>query len=942
MPEDVAPITDPAALKSFLTAPPGDAMAVPQPMQGMMPQTVRALEAASGPLSEQAFIAREARPGVPLHLRPPEGEGEEINPWVRFQVERRQNLADQQKYLESVFGPGKVRKAEKTDDFIIRMPDPETGKEKDVVLNERDISIGDFAALTAHAPEIAASIGAMYLGGPLGVVLSRLGTAGKVAGYVAKSGLGRLALGATGTKVAQAGQQVETELEQGQTPDLAGIAKQKAKEIPGQFALDTAVAGVFKTASLGRRALAGGPGMFKSAAQEEGLPAAERLAAKYGQKTSYSAAEASGMPLIAFLEAYAAAKPQSRKAIEAFKDLQLQEQKALGEAMTAKAGTDEEAGAKLLAFLEKNQAAKQQALDAVRATMTEAEQRGLMKQLGKVARVSTPFLPSEAGGVVRSEFQKAYQGVKAKVADAYQRAYAVPGAMDPDVPTSTIASTIDSLKAAFPTAQGTGWLDTLKAELQPMERYKDIVQRRSDLWNKIQTAPADRSTKDYIFGQLSDAYTKLLDDAANNIKDFRFLTGIKAANAEYIKSELPFYQKGLADVLLKAGERGAPENIALLERFGESTDLYRRLVSVAGKDSPAVSQIKSSVIDGLLGKTGTNPINPQFVDAKAFGKELQNLAANPKTREMFNDIFGDRAKAIANEAKALSGIQGTLPKEEAEAYLRSGSVSSASKRNLRAVLREQEQLDSLEAHRALGRPIDEINPEEFVNRFADKLTESELKRVMADLQAHAPSLYAQMQDKTTEQILGKAGNYRTWSQSSLEGVLQDPQMLPKYRILLGDKFKDLEDFAKAMGPKQWAKVAAQGTGMLVKGESIGELSKLFALGGHKKANLVERAIGIVPGWMGWKYAAKGITSGAFREWAGKDFPGGVGLAVPAALVTEPILEDIATSGVAPSVVRNMVLAVRDYTQRNAQKSPEQPEQPSIKDRQELERFLMEK
>lgn len=958
---DTAPITDPKALEQFLTIPKSQVPEVQTPLTGLIPQTQKAVESMTGPLTSDRFIEQEQRPGIPLQVAPASGEAWTISPWTRFQTERRQTLADQQKYLETVFGPGKVRKAEKTDDFIIQMPDPETGKPKDVVLNEREITLGDVGALAAHAPEIATSLLGMALAGPAGGVLSKVPMAGKVLAPIARSAVGRLFFGAAGQKVGETAQQVETELEQGQKPDVMAIAGQKEKEIPGQFALDTTAAGVFKAVSLARRGLKGGPGMFQGTEQTAGLPAAERLAGKYGQKTTYSAAEASGMPLLAFLEAYAAAKPQSRKIVEQFKRLQLDEQKALSEAISAKAGTDEEAGNKLLDYLGQNQKAKQDALDAVRATMTEQEQRGLMKQLGKISRVSTPFLPSESGATVRSEFQQAFQSVKSDVAQAYKKAYSVPGAMDPDVPTQPIADAIDSLRQAFPTAEGTAWLDTLKKELPAQERYRDIVQRRSDLWNKIQTAPADRSTKDYIFGQLSRAYTDTLDNAATQIKDVRFLTGITAANELYKKAELPFYQKGLADVLLKAGERGAPENIELLDRFSASTDLYRRMASVVGKDSPAMQEIKSSVIDGLLGKTGTHAINPQYVDAKKFVSELQNLAANPKTREMFEDIFGNRAKAIFNEAKTLQGIQGNLPKEEAERFLTGAGVPRAAKMRLKAVLDAQEQLDKVEAKRLLTRSVDEINPEQLVNQYADKLTQSELSALANDLKAHAPAVYQQLQDKTAEQILGKAGTYRTWTQDSLERVIHDPAWEPKYKILLGDKYADLLDFAKTMAPKQWARQAAQGTGMLVKGESIGELAKVFEPakpGSHvKKANLIERLIGIVPGWLGWKYAAKGITSGAFREWASKDFPAETGDVVLRSLVTTPILslvttpilEDIAAEVGSPPAVRNMIMAVKGMIMavkgaagRNMAARPTENNQPSITDKQELERFLKER
>lgn len=940
MAETNAPITDPNELAQFAHAPFEKLPAgTGGAMRDLLPLSTQALNL-TGPSQTEKLVQEELRPGIPMQVNPPEesfGEGVlgNVNPWLRLQTARRKSIEDQQAYLESKF-PGKVRKAKNSDDFIIEMTDPKTGKPRDVLLNEEQVTLGDVAALLGQAPEIGLSL------------LSMAG-AGKIAALMkapkAIAGGLKLLGAAAGFKGGEAAEQISTRLEQGQPAKAGEVLAEKAKELPGQAALEFGTAGIFKTASLLKRVAQGGPGMFQTAAQTEGLPAEAALKAKTGQGIRYSAAQASGMPLFAFGEAYATAKPQSTPVMQNFFDAQLNDIKAVSEALTSKAGTDEEVGTKLLDFLNANQEVKQKALDKVRATMTKAESDALTKQLGKVAPVGK-FEPSAMGAQFRSEVQAAHQDVKSRVGQAYTDAYGVPGASMPVVPTKGIADEIDFLSDQFPTVEGTKWMQAYKKSLPEKESYKDIVQRRSDLWQKIEESPADRTTKDYVHGQLSKAMTQTLDDASKNIINPQFRGLIQKANELYKKEELPFYQEGMFDILRKAGVRGAPENIELLDRFNKNTDLYRRLVDVTGKTGKPAEIIKSSVIDGLIGKSGTSAIDPQFVDAKTFIKNLGDMATNPKTREMFNDIFGANAKSLLTQAKVLGAIQGTIPKEEAERLLTSGA-GAASKRRLAKVLAEQKQLDTVEAKRLLNAPVEEIQPEKFVNSYTDKLSQTELQNLAKRVENDAPALYQQLQEKQIEQILGKAGAYKTWTRTKLENVIYDPKWEPKYRALLGNRFEDVEQFAKALGPIEKAAEQAEGTGMLVKGQSIGGLADVFKLkaggrrGGSTVGKIATKAMEEVPGWLGWKFAAKFIVSGGFRDWASKGFPAQGPNLIRNVVLSEPFLSDMASSASSPEVVRNLAMSVRDWGNRVSQPSTPQESAPPLRSRKELEQFLKE-
>lgn len=863
------------------------------------------------------FVRENLREGIPLQVEPSDDQIGNVSPWIRFQTERRQGMDAQQKYLESKFGPGKVRRAKDADEFIVEVTDKDTGKVRDIRLNEDQITLSDLGAVAAHTPEIALSLLAAAGAGGIGGAMAGGGKLIGLLGKAIKSPVGKLLSGSIGFKTGEAAQQIETELEDTGFANVRQLLEETGREVPGQAGMDLLTAGVFKTASLAKRGLQGGLGAWKTDIQREGLSEAKRLAGKYGvPEIRYTGAQASGQPLAIYLEAYATAKPQATSTVQEFNKVQQGQIKALADAITGGAGTDEATGDALLQFLKQNQQQKLAALGDVMKTMSERERASLFNHLGKVGDVGEGLLAtSEAGGKLRAAVQKELSDRKVTIRDAYNSAYSLPGATDPVVPTDAIAKKIDDLLQRFPTTEKLQWLEAYKSEMAPNEAYKDIVQRRSDLWNRIESAPGDRSTKDYVFEQLSNEMTSTLDDAAKNIMDPGFKKAIQTANTLYKTKELPLYQKGLRDVLLNPGVPGSPENIQILDRFSQSSDLFRRLVDTVGPNHPAVAQAKANVIDGLLQRSGRTAINPQWVDPNKFVQELTDLASNKNTREMFKDIFGGRAETLLKEAKALGVMEGSLSKQDALDLLTTGT--SHSKGRLERFLAAQKQVDTVEAKRLLTGSVDDIQPEALINRYAERLTESELRTLMAKVSTESPALMASLRDKQVEQILGKAGDYRGWNQSKIMKVLDDPKWRGKYEAILGpDKMADIEGFAKALGPIEHFDKTAEGTGMLIKGESIGEFAKVFQISPEGKGKpLMHRAMAVVPGWLGWKVLAKGLTSEGFGKWAAKDFPAGTQNIVRNVLISEPFLEDIATSGASPEVIRDSVAAMQKWYSR---------------------------
>jgi len=685
--------------------------------------------------------------------------------------------------------------------------------------------------------------------------------------------------GAAGQKTFEAAKEIGIRKEEGQPPEIGSTLVQKAEQIPGQMALDAVTLGGFKLFNMAQKAIRAPLATWNTPVQLEGKVANEGLAARFGtEPIDYSAGEASGMPLAIFAEAYAKAKPQARAAWEKFIANQEAQKQAIGRAMTALAGTDEQVGNDLIAVIQQARANQDAALEAMRATMTKTESSTLDSLIGRSVKMPAAFKPSEAGAAARTGVQDLFAKVKADVGKAYD----IPGMKVVDIPTTTLESELSNVAAQ---AQGVpGLSGVLNIQVPKLTSYEQLKNMRAMLRQQIEDSPAERTVKDFYGGKVDSAITDAMENAAKTVRDPAFKAKIDAANKLYRTKQLPFYQSGIGDILRKPGAPGSPENMEILNRFTGNTDLYRRLVDVTGKDSEPVKLVKQAIVDGVITKSGTQAIGSDFVNGGNLAKNLQKLKTDPATREMFNDVFGKNGDAMIAQARALGGVQGTIPRDEALAIM-SGSKSVAAVIKAEDAIK-REYTTTLMAKVKQGEPTaSAIDPQQLVNRFLEVATPSEARAVKGYIATHDPALLPMVQDKIVQQILGKAGE---WNRTSIEEVINNPKMKAKYMEFLGDKFNNVADFAKALGPIEAAGKMAQGTGMLVKGQAIGELARIFKLGG----GMITKGIAAIPGWISWKLATQIILSGPIRTWAANTTASDIPQLVKVAVLSEPVLEDL--------------------------------------------------
>jgi len=878
---------------------------------------------------EETFIAENQRPGVPLYTRTeqdPEKQEQPfiftrdfgqtaVSPMLRYGVAKREGINEQLKYAQSVLGAENVRVDKSGHDLIVTLPDKSPGAKpdatKDVKLNEKEMTVGDFAALASHWPEAA---GAM-LGMALPEVAAPVAMAR--AGGLVKA-LTTIFAGATGQKTFEAAKEIGIRKEEGQPPEIGSTLVQKAEQIPGQMALDAVTLGGFKLFNMAQKAIRAPLALWNTPVQLEGKLSNARLADKLGvEPIDYTMGEASGQPLAIMGEAVSQAKPQARAIWEKFLANREAQKQSMGRAMTALSGTDEQVGNDMIAVVRQARAEQDAALATLRETLTAGEAAKLDRALGKsVPMPPGQFLPSERGAVARTGVQDIFNQVKADVG----KAYSIPGMKVADIPTDDLAVNLAKVSKE---AEGVpGLAGTLSLEVPKVASYEQLKNARAMFRQQIEDSPADRTVKDYYAGKVDAAITAKMEDAAKNVRDPAFKAQIDAANKLYRTKQLPFYQSGIADILRKPGVPGSPDNMEILNRFTGNTDLYRRLVDVTGKNSEPVKIVKQSLVDGMLTKSGTQSINSQFVNGGALAENLQALKTNPGTRELFQDVFGKNGDAIIQQARVLGGVQGTIPRAEAEALM-AGSKSVDRVLKAENAIKEEYTTTLMRKIKGGEETNIAIDPQQLVNRFLGTATESESKAVKDYISKHDPSLLPMVQDKIVEQILGQA---KKWNRSAIEAVIKDPKMNAKYRQFLGDKFTNVEDFAKALGPIEKAADIAQGTGMLIKGESIGELVEIFDLkvGPGMISKIVAKGASAVPAWMGWKTLTRAILSGPLRSWAANTTASDIPHLVKAAVLSEPVLEELLMN--AGGNARDYVISARRYLNSTGASTTNQPAQ----------------
>lgn len=783
-------------------------------------------------IEEKAYLQENALPGVPLDTR--EGAGL----MTRLKVGIHRNKLDQLDVLRRIYGPEAIR-VDKKGNFIARVSD-EKGT-RDILVDERDLTFRDWADVASELPAFG---------------LSMLTTKGVPVRNIFETA----AKGAAGFFTGGAITDFFARLFSGEDTDVGEIAKTRGTGAVIDFGAGAGI-GVAGRAGLGLMRMARGGasslGEAGAGAMTEIEQARQRVKGSTGVALEPTLAELSGNPMLRRVETFLSNIPGARGVILRKWAKEIENEKAVMEAMGAAEVPD--LGERLITQLQgEGKAATEaagQAADVVRAETQEA-------LTSPLAAISGRPISSHAFGqrmIRRGEAQ--LDSFKQKARDLYGKVRAVPAFTQPlfdqtPIQFKSLQLQDELLKeASGDVAKGlapTGVVPLLEQveKLPANASYFDLQKLRESIYDRIgaKTEPiSDRGTK--LLKELGAEVTHQMQTQGPKIagKDWAL---VEEANKYYRDKVETFYQKGIVGMLKPRTESGSldPERIAsqLIAGGKGSVTTYKTLEDFFEKPQ-ALADMNRLLRDRIL-EQGTDPATGLM--------RLENLsdAVNKMEPEIVERLFNvskDKLLKATQEGRLalkVTGKSGTAPQRgtqeavEVEAFkdlLNTGKITSASVGDLanattraktayNGVIRKAVEADDLGVIAAA--------PETFAKDylFSPNTPLRDVKDAMQSVSRSLdPELISDVRRAYLHEVLSssfKKGKEPVDVVARIRGSLQelDPQALSlkfqsgvdreRMEAILGrDAYEGLRDFALAIGGRTGRETgpgSLVGTGMI--------------------------------------------------------------------------------------------------------------------------------
>jgi hypothetical protein len=764
----------------------------------------------------------------------------------RYQLGRRKDFLDQYTYLEEKY-PGKVRVSKDGRDFILTLPD-DTGGEKDVLVNDRSINLGDFAQLAAKTPELAGSL--------LGMAVARrvpgLGNLGPKLSFARD-----VTASSIGMETASAVQQASVKSEQGQPIDPGRILMTGLKDLPIDIGFGYLTAGFAKTLNEAFKFVQAPFSFSKTAVQTEGLAAADRLEQELGVKLRHSPADVSGSPILAMGQKMIESLPSSAaSAAKKLADIQASKD-ATFRAITAGVKSDEEVGATLVNELQGIRNATEgesaAAAKAVEVKGTGDLQATTRKIAGEKVGPGSGFSPIEKGKVTRSSLETVHAADMTEKNVKYGDVFSEPAAQQRNIPTKPILDEINDLRKNVPsravTSQattvnqygGTGTATVkgkepvhefihpevkrfLSAELDPEMNLGEMIKMRSMLYDEAAQGEAVQGIPTRHIRQIAGSITDAIKAWLAAPPQTAVKTKLKIAEDFYKSNVLRWEEPGFHDLFRKSTQgAGYVSDEAVLERLKSKPSQFLETLNRV-KGLPGETALRGSVMDDLLNKS-TMGLGSDTIDGKSFLAALDDYRLGPN-KDIADAVFGSRLHRLVAAARRIAIGQGRITLDQAKELLASDAPILDMVKRMYAATAAQSTLyknQLIKEFTSGTLDINTVNAEKALNSFMDVGTESDIKWLSNIARAN-PDLSEQLERKTLEQILRKAGP--KIDDVSLRKVLNDSKMNPKYIAMIGQRKMDMmQDLATALSPYRITEQYGAGTGIFSKGSATGKLIK---------------------------------------------------------------------------------------------------------------------
>lgn len=946
---------------------------------GLAPQTAKALQdlvrsTEKGPLvraeeqRQQRYIAANKELGVPLDIETG------VSPWEKFVMGFHRERDNQVQYLQNKYGADNVR-TDSQGGLIVRVADSQTGKPKDLKVDEWNMSAKDLLELAGSVPEVAAGVVATLKGRQLPGV-------GGLRGIL---GLQRdIAATAVGAETAGAIKDVASSLvTKGPSgvEDVPRIAKERAAMAAGDVALGEVTMGGARLFNFMKAPLAGSRGRV----QFDAIAAQKYFKDKYGIYVPLTIGESTGSPIASRTEAFYEELPGGGTP---FKEFRAQQEDALRQLQTIMMGktppSEEALGRDAMKAIMDKIAPAQEAvaqsqkvlgkvgthqIENIFASATAPERQAYQSQVGKEIRESViakrdaakaeadrlyeavRAAPGGSGRVFEGEgLQNRFKDILKNLPSAESITEVPTGIVGPAGEPILRTETGQQLMKEYVPPNILSRLRSVVDLKEPKFALQDLQQMRREVYDDIAKGEGVPGLGTHYLNDIGKAITGAIDDEIAGMPSGKLRSALDAANKHYKEKVVPFQRIGLTELFRGDAEAGYVTDSEVISRVfsgGKADQRYGLMKETLGEASPQFANLKRAMADRLIATSRLE--GDSLIDPKKLVQNLTKLRTD--TPEIADDIFGGKINEMFRQAKFLEYAKGAkIDAAELQQLLKNKSPTVKAFQQL---ITDEAKRDKLYSNQILkdvanGSLADKpLNPTEFTNRFLDNASPSDVKQVMYMLRNNQP-LVEDIRAKTVEKLfrdaarsatpgdLGKllAGDpTRIVTGTSVFNQMEAPPVLNKLRSILGpDVFKDLNEYILLEGARQEKARAFKSAGGLAAGMQIANMTRRGPLTYLYDAG---------KDWI----AAKLLTSTPMRAWLSSVpsslDPGAVSLL----LSSPPFLEAVAKDfpGVKGAAFIN---AVKDSVDRWTSKQSKLPQrQPDTEDlriqqrRRDAERLL---
>lgn len=710
----------------------------------------------TAPLTGRAqLIAENQEPGVMLDI----DTGAPAS--VRAGLGLRRTREDVVAYLQDLYGPEAVRPTVDKTGWIVRIPDPETGQLKDILVDEDKMTAKDLLDVTSAIPEVAGSLLALRRGRFSLPLPSRLAGARGVAGITRD-----IALGTASAQTAGAATDIGVRMYDEQPVNLPEIIKSRM-QMAGVEALSSG--GLIAGAAATRKVLNRFMAPLSSNIGEAELEAAKSVVnveRKTGERIELSVAEATGSPMMARTETFLENVPGARSRFLRFKAKQEQQLAKVQKFLLGPGQLPEEAavGRQAVQALRGLTKAADEAVDQATKTAIRGEQDRILRTFDALSIPERKLLSEEVGEAVRARAMELRAGFEALNEVNYALVKRAPGGTDDIISIARLKQTIKELQEEFgrvPAPEAQRFFEEYSKLPDKLKLHEVRNMRRmiNDQMDRVSALPGPGN---YVLGKMSSAITRGIDESVSALPNGELKRLLTKANDHYKKHHGDFRQQGIAELFRDPntpGHIGPAEIVTRIVGGKGNPDLYSQMRKFLGPDSSEWKMLKRSMLDDIYERSLVGGTSDQ-IDGKAFVNAIHAI-----DRNIAADLLGPRGAELFRAGNTLASLRaGKLSRADLEAALGPGAsmpvtVSNAIRRNAERDRIYRNQIVKKFAAGELG--AEAIRPEEFVGRYLEQATVPEMREVMSRLNASDPSIVEGIRRKTIQRIFQDAARRPT-------------------------------------------------------------------------------------------------------------------------------------------------------------------------------------